>query len=259
METPEEILKQVQKAAVKKANSSIKRLFLLGLLGGGFIALAGLGSTIASMNLLSINYGLGRLVMGAVFTAGLIMVVLSLSELFTGNCLMVVNLQKIRLKGLLKNWLIVYLANFCGALLVALGAWAGGLFSMGSGLLGQTATNIANGKLALSFGSALVLGFFCNLLVCLAVWLATGAKSAAGKVLAIFFPVMLFVLCGFEHSIANMFYLPAGALASGAATPGPLFATWDFAAIGLNLLAVTLGNLLGGISLALLFKSTIKK
>ena len=249
MDSKPEILKQVQVAANKKASASLKNLFLLGLFGGAFIALAGLASTIASMNLLAENYGLGRLVMGSVFTAGLIMVILSQSELFTGNCLMVANLKKVKLKGLLKNWTIIYLANFIGALLVALLAWAGGLFNMGGGLLGQTATSIASTKLALGFGSALVLGIACNLLVCLAVWLATGAKSVPGKVLAIFFPIMVFVICGFEHSIANMYYLPAGALASGA---------WDLGAMMLNLFAVTLGNLIGGCALALIFQSTTK-
>ena len=166
--------------------------------------------------------------------------------------------RRIRVGGLLRNWCVVYCANFIGGMLIALLGYWSGLFTSGSGGLGVMTIKIAAGKVGLSFGKALVLGILCNWLVCLAVWQATGAKDMSGKILGIFFPIWLFVTSGFEHSIANMYYIPAGILAAH----NPAFAnlavaselvsqealdslTWGNMFLH-NLLPVTLGNIIGG-------------
>ena len=145
--------------------------------------------------------------------------------------------RKITIKQLLRNWLIVYLANFAGGVFVAGMLGLAGSFAMNGGLFGTTSASIATAKISLGFGQAFILGLLCNLLVCLAVWLAVSAQTVPGKVLAIIFPIATFVICGFEHSIANMYYLPAGFFASG-----------DYNWLGLlkNLVPVTLGNIVGG-------------
>ena len=243
MLSPIETLSAVRAAAIKKANSSAKKLFILSFLAGLFIAFAALASTIAAMNLLKNpeTFGLGKLVQGLVFAGGLIMVVLGGAELFTGNSLMITALlsKEISLKKLLRNWGIVYLGNFLGAFFLAACASAAHLFAYNGGLLGSTFISIANQKISLEFWPALILGLLCNILVCLAVWFAFSAKTTQGKILAIIFPILIFIICSFEHSIANMFYIPAGFFASG---------TVNFFLSSLlhNLIPVTLGNILGG-------------
>lgn len=241
MQTPPETLTTLQTVAVAKATASLKKLLIMGFMAGMFIAFAAVASTIASMNLAAnpATFGLSKLVSGVVFTAGLVMVVLGGAELFTGNSLMLTGLlaRKITLKQLLRNWLIVYLANFLGGMFIAGMLGLAGSYAMNGGLFGTTAANIANTKMGLGFCQAFILGLLCNLLVCLAVWLAASAKSVPGKVLGIFFPIMLFIICGFEHSIANMYYIPAGFFASG---------NYDWLGLLKNLLSVTLGNIVGG-------------
>ncbi len=240
----------------KKSKKSLKSLILLGFLAGLEIGFAALASTLASMNLLKTpeTFGLGKLVQGLVFSGGLIMVVLSGAELFTGNNLMLIALldRRIGPKKLLRNWGLVYIGNLLGSLFLALLVASSGIFAMNSGLLGESLKNIAIAKTSLDFLPALVLGLLCNILVCLAVYIAFGAKSTLGKLFACIFPVTFFVMCGFEHSIANMFYLPAGFLASGACNPAASLS---------NLLPVTLGNILGGalLSFILFFSQTEKK
>ena len=241
MQTPIETLITLQTVAVAKATAKLRKLLIMGFMAGMFIAFAAVASTIASMNLLAHpeTFGLGKLISGVVFTAGLIMVVLGGAELFTGNSLMLTGLftHKITAKQLLRNWLIVYAANFLGGMFVAGMLGLAGSFAMNGGVFGATASNIANAKIGLDFFPALILGIFCNLLVCLAVWLAATAKSVPGKILAIFFPIMLFIISGFEHSIANMYYIPAGFFASG---------NYDWWGMLGNLVPVTLGNIIGG-------------
>lgn len=257
--TPAEIAQATVGSAVTKAALPIWKLILLGTLAGAYIAFAGFASNMAAFNLLSDpnTYGLGRVLAGAIFAGGLVLVVLCGAELFTGNCLMLAGVLdgRVRLAAMLKNWLFVYIGNFIGSVIIAWMTSNSGLLDSGAGALGALTVKIAAGKTALSFSRALILGVLCNWLVCLAVWAATGAKDTAGKVLAIFFPICMFVTSGFEHSVANMFYIPAG-----------IFAKADFAdaaiSIGLsqsaldglswsslltaNLLPVTLGNIIGG-------------
>ena len=259
---PKEIAEKTSDNAVTKANLSVLSMILLGILAGAYIALAGFASNMGAFNLLASadTYGIGRMAAGALFAGGLIMVVLSGGELFTGNCLMVMGVldRRIRVGGLLRNWCVVYCANFIGGMLIALLGYWSGLFTSGSGGLGVMTIKIAAGKVGLSFGKALVLGILCNWLVCLAVWQATGAKDMSGKILGIFFPIWLFVTSGFEHSIANMYYIPAGILAahnpafSDLAVASELVSqealdslTWGNMFLH-NLLPVTLGNIIGG-------------
>ncbi|MBO4925577.1 MAG: formate/nitrite transporter family protein [Clostridia bacterium] len=227
--------------AAGKAKLPAGKCFLLAALAGLYIALGAVGCTAAQANLTG---GAGKLAGASVFPVGLILVVLAGAELFTGNCLMAgpAAAGKAPWRGVLRNWGVVYLGNFAGALLAAGIMYAGGFLQ---GTLGEAAAQIARNKCALGFFPALVRGAACNILVCGAVWMASGAESAGGKAACCFFPVMLFVLCGFEHSVANMYYIPAGMLAGAEETAG------DF--LLKNLLPVTLGNILGGAGFSLVY------
>ena len=248
-------IETVKTVAEKKASAKITKLLFMGFLAGLEIALAALASTIASMNLLKSpeTYGLGKLIQGLVFSGGLIMVVLSGAELFTGNNLMLIALfdRRIGLRKLFRNWGLVYFGNLLGSLFLALLVALSGIFKANSGLLGETFASIALAKISLEIGPAIILGALCNILVCLAVFIAFGAKSTPGKLLACVFPVTFFVMCGFEHSVANMFYIPAGFFTAG---------MFDVPAFLYNLLPVTLGNILGGglLSVLLYFSSKEK-
>lgn len=237
---PTETLNLVRTTAISKASASIRKLLILGFLAGTFIALAALAGTIVSADLLSnpATFGLGKLIQGLVFSSGLIMVVLGSAELFTGNILMLTAIfnRQITAKQLLRNWGLVYFGNFLGSVFIAGTATLAGLFNANATLSAATIA-AATTKGSLDFLTALTLGLLCNFLVCLAVWLAFSATTTSGKVLSIVFPIMLFIVCGFEHSIANMYYLPAGMFASGEFNLMPLI---------YNLIPVTIGNLLGG-------------
>ena len=269
---PAETLEVCINTGVAKAGSSFGRLVVLGILAGAFIALAAQGSTMAAFNLIGSpeTFGVGKALQGAVFGAGLIMVVLAGGELFTGNVLILASVaeKKVTVAKMLRNWVIVYIANLIGSLLVAwlvsqTGQWAGGADALG----GMT-VKIAAGKTALDFWPALVMGIFCNWLVCVAVWLAFASESFIGKIFGIFFPIWLFVLSGFEHSIANMYYIPAGIFAkaneafvaaSGAAPEALSSLTWGGFFVS-NLIPVTLGNILGGgIFVAMAYWYSFKK
>ena len=269
---PAETLEVCINTGIAKANSSIGRLVVLGILAGAFIALAAQGSTMAAFNLIADpkTLGVGKALQGAVFGTGLIMVVLAGGELFTGNVLILASVaeKKVTLAKLLRNWVIVYIANLIGSLLVAWlisqsGQWAGGADALG----GMT-VKIAAGKTALSFGPAFILGIFCNWLVCVAVWLSFASESFIGKIFGIFFPIWLFVMSGFEHSVANMYYIPAGIFgkaneafvaASGAAPEALSSLTWGGFFVS-NLIPVTLGNIVGGgIFVAMAYWYSFKK
>lgn len=256
--SPAQILDTAIDVGVGKGNSSFAKLAILGIFGGAFIALAAQGSTMAAFNLLSdpSTYGLGRMVSGAVFAVGLIMVCLAGAELFTGNCLMITSTleKKLSVGKLLRNWIIVYIFNLIGGIFIAWLMAETGLFGAGGNMVGALTVKIAAGKTALPFGSAFILGILCNWLVCLAVWLNFGADTMLGKMMGIFFPIWLFVTSGFEHSVANMYYIPAGLFAKAneafcslsGATPDALASlTWSGFFVN-NLIPVTLGNLVGG-------------
>lgn len=256
--SPDKILDKVSDVYVGKARASSKKLFILSFIAGVFIAFAAGGSTFASFNLLAgkESLGIGKLIQGLTFTPGLIFVLIGGAELFTGNNLMVISVldKKISIKELLRAWGIVYIGNFIGSVFFAFLMLKSGQWNSGASELGARVILIANSKVNLGFSQALILGIACNWLVCIAVWMSFGSDSQVGKMLCAFFPVMLFVLSGFEHSIANMYYIPAGILAKS--IPEYVSATGlDQAALnglnwgsflGNNLLPVTLGNIIGG-------------
>lgn len=259
--SPAEIAEYTVQTALKKTSMSALNLFLLGILAGAFIAFASEGSNMAAFNLLAKaeTYGLGKALAGAIFGTGLMLVVIAGAELFTGNTLILAGVLdgRVSLKAMLRNWSIVYLGNFVGSVLIAYMMSASGLFSNGASMLGAVTIKIAVYKVSLSFTQAFFLGIMCNWLVCLAVWMAYGAKDMAGKIWAIFFPIWLFITSGFEHSIANMYYIPAGifakadpALAEAAASLGVTteklgHLNWTTFLVN-NLVPVTLGNIVGG-------------
>lgn len=220
-------------AAEKRVTQSLPRLLLLGALAGAFIAFAGVAASIGGA------LG-GKLASATIFPIGLTMVLLAGSELFTGNCLFLMPLlrRNITAGHMLRNWVAVYLGNLLGSVAVAfLVVQCGALDG-----IAEAAVAAALTKAALPFGVALLRGVLCNFLVCLAVWMAFCAQSAGGKVVSLFGPIFLFVLCGFEHSVANMYYIPAGIFL---AENGEV--TW--LSLWQNLLPVTLGNMLGGCGL----------
>lgn len=253
--TSKEILDKVSDSGIAKSNAPVWKLLLLSLMAGAFIAFGAQASQMASFGLVSdpATLGVGKMAAAAVFPVGLMMVVLCGAELFTGNCLMITGLldKKFTAGAMLRNWALVYVGNFAGSLLLAGMVCASGLWESGGGALGAAVIKAAVSKCSLSFGKAFVLGTLCNWMVCMAVWMATGAQTAVGKILSIWFCIGLFIVSGFEHSVANMYFIPAGMLAAGnetflqmAAVDGAGLTVGGFL-IG-NLLPVTLGNILGG-------------
>lgn len=256
--TPKEILTQTITVGIKKATTPALKLFILGILAGAFIGFAAEGSNMAAFNLFASpeTYGLGKFVAGLIFPVGLMLVLVAGGELFTGNNLMLVAVldKKISVLSMLKNWFFVYTGNFIGSIIIAFFIVYSGQLNSSHALLGGITIKIAFGKATLRFFPALLLGIMCNWLVALAVWMSYGAKDMTGKLLATFFPIWLFITSGFEHSIANMYYVPAGilaktvqkyALASSLSTENLLQLNWGNFLIN-NLIPVTLGNIIGG-------------
>lgn len=255
---PDQIAEQTVENGYKKANTRVSRLFVLGILAGAFIAFASEGSNAAIYNIPWA--GVGKTLAGAIFTTGLMMVIVAGSELFTGNTLMVAALaqKRITLGSMLKNWITVYAGNFIGALLIAWLVFMSGQLDFTDGLLGGFTIKTAAYKVSLSFSKAFIMGILCNWLVSLAVWMAYGTKDMAGRLLAIFFPIWLFITSGFEHCVANMYYIPAGIFAKSnpewvknaislGVTPEKIsHLTWG-SFFTHNLIPVTLGNLVGGV------------
>ena len=252
-----------------KANKSAGELLLPGFLAGAYIALAGAASTMIAYNLLANpeTFGLGRLLAGIIFPCGLVLVVLAGAELFTGNTMMLLPLvqRRITLYAMLRNWGVVYFANFVGAVTLAFLIYQSGQLTIPPDLkLGGVAIVTAAVKCNFTFWESFWLGIFCNWLVCLAVWISIGAKDTAGKIIGVFFPIWVFVAAGFEHSIANMYFIPVGLFA--AQSPDLLTAareitsdeilaslTWTNFFVK-NLLPVTLGNTIaGGVFVALAY------
>lgn len=236
---PAEIAQRVENAGVAKAELASIPTLVLAVLAGAFIAFGAMLYVVVVTNS-GLGFGPERLLGGVAFSLGLILVLVGGAELFTGNSLIVFAWadRKITSGRLLRNWGLVYLGNFIGATATAVMVHWSGIHSLADGGVGATAMGIAEAKLALSPLEAFTRGILCNVLVCLAVWLCFAARSVAGKILAIVFPISAFVALGFEHSVANMYLIPAGWLAgSGLVTAG------GYAA---NLLVVTVGNVVGG-------------
>ena len=251
MLSPEEVCRYVEEVGIKKANNKPMQTLLLGILAGMFIALGAYASTVASHGIT--DPGIQKFVAGIVFPVGLIMVLICGSELFTGNSLLSIAWaqKKISTGQMLRNWFIVWIGNFIGAFLIAALIFASGLLSTGT--VGGYAVKVAATKASIGFGPAIASGILCNIIVCLSVWGTYAAKDITGKVLMGFFPIFAFIIAGFEHCVANMYYFSIGLLAK----TNPMFIETSHVAIekldnlsvvGIfnNLIPVTIGNVIGG-------------
>ena len=244
-----------QTVGVAKATSPWFAVVVLGILAGAYIGFGGmLSSTVTFDAAAKIGTGLSKLIGGAVFSVGLMMVIIAGAELFTGNTLMISSAitGKISYSTMIKRWTVVYLANFVGSILIALIFYYSGLWKTGDYALGATALKVANTKVGLEFSEVLWRGIGCNWLVCVAVWMAFSARQTIGKIFAIFFPIMAFVTMGFEHCVANMYFIPTGILFStvpeivSAANVDLTSLTWGNFLLK-NLIPSTIGNIIGGV------------
>jgi formate/nitrite transporter len=252
--TPAEIAEQVVNACKKKVDLAWLPMFFLGILAGAYIAFGAELATLVTTGISDkVGFGLAKFMGGAAFSVGLMLVVIGGAELFTGNNLIFTGflIGEVSLTKMLRNWFIVYLGNLAGSLLMV---WIMSKSGLVSGDVGATALKIATVKVNLPFSEAFYRGIGCNWLVCLGVWLAFAAKDVVGKIFAIFFPITAFVASGFEHCIANMYFIPAGMLlkaneaivtASGVAVEQLANLTYKGFVVA-NLVPVTLGNIVGG-------------
>ena len=241
---PAQIAQLVETVGVKKASAPALQLLTLAVLAGAFIAFGAMFYTVVVTGS-GIGFGPTRLLGSLAFSTGLVLVVIGGAELFTGNSLIVMACAdgKVGLSALARNWAIVWFGNLIGALGTAALVHLAGVMTLDGGAVGETARSIAEAKVGLSAQEAFLRGVLCNTLVCLAVWMTFAAHSVSGKVLAILFPVAAFVTLGFEHSVANMYLLPIGALQQGATS---VSVGVSAGAIIANLFFVTLGNIVGG-------------
>jgi len=267
MLTPSEFIEAYEGIGENKAKAPFLKLFLLGILAGFLIAMGSAVTNTASHAIE--NVSAAKIICGMLFPFGLIMVILTGAELFTGNCLMAISVlsRKISISGMLRNFVIVYIGNFVGAMLLAVSCAFCGQMNLSGGGLAVTTIKVAVTKTSLTFGHAIVLGILCNILVCIAVMCAISAKSTAGKAIGAFVPICFFVLCGFEHCVANMYYIPAGIFAMNVPKYADLAAkaglntsvlTWGGFFIH-NLIPVTIGNIIGGCGFAALIWASYRK
>lgn len=255
---PAETAEFMMQYAERKDKRPLPQMFVLSILAGAFIAFASQGSNAAVHTIASV--GLAKTLAGALFATGLMLVVFSGAELFTGNMLMILPCLngKIKVGRMLRSWLVTYAGNFVGSLIIVGLIVLSGQLDMSHGLLGGFTIKLAAAKAGLPWLRALAMGILCNWLVCMAVWMSGSARDAVGKLVAIFFPIWLFITSGFEHSIANMYYIPAGLLALsnpayvaqatelGVTSAQLAGLNWGTFVLN-NLLPVTLGNMIGGI------------
>jgi formate/nitrite transporter len=258
---PPKMASRMEQVGVSKAELKTGTMFALAVLAGAFIACGAIFATTTTTGLAAAGMGFGviKLLGGLVFCLGLIGVIVAGAELFTGNNLIIMAFAngRIPFTAVLRNWGIVYVGNFVGSILTAVIMLLTEQYTFAGGGIGASALGIATGKCNLGFVQAIALGTMCNALVCLAVWLCISARSTTDKILAIIFPITAFVAAGFEHSVANMYFIPMGLLIKGfagqgfwasigqtAADYGSL--TWG-AFFVRNLLPVTIGNIIGGV------------
>lgn len=256
--SPVQVFEANMKAGEGKAALPLLKCILLGMMAGAFIAFGGATSNAAIHNIA--NQGLAKALAGAVFPVGLMMIVFVGGELFTGDCLMIAGVVDKRFHAfkMIKTLVVVWLSNLAGALVVVTLVYFSGLLDYTDGMLGAFTIKIALAKCTITPFKAICSGILCNILVCVAVLMATSARDIAGKVWAIFFPIWAFVLGGWEHCVANMFYIPAGILASCneryvaraeelyGITAEQIAANVNIGGFISNQLPVTLGNILGG-------------
>lgn len=256
--TPAQVLDANMRAGEGKAKLPLLKCILLGMMAGAFIAFGGASSNAAVHNIA--NQGLSKTLAGCIFPVGLMMIVFVGGELFTGDCLMIAGVadRKFSVLAMIKTLLIVFFSNMAGAVIIAALVYFSGLLDYTNGALGAFTIKVAYGKTTIAPFKAVCSGILCNILVCMAVLMATAAKDIAGKVWAIFFPICAFVIGGWEHCVANMFYIPAGIFASMngsyvakteelyGITADQIAANLNIGGFISNLIPVTIGNMLGG-------------
>ena len=268
---PPAMASKAEDLGVKKANLKAPNMFMLAILAGAFIGIGAIFATTVAAGGMSVKdaagaaafstgfpYGVTRLLVGLVFTVGLILVVVGGAELFTGNTLIMMAFasKKVTLVQLLRNWGIVYVGNLVGSMLTAYIVFLGKQYSFGGGAIGLAALNIGEGKTALTFVQAVALGIMCNALVCMAVWMCYSARTTTDKIMAIIPPIACFVAAGFEHSVANMYFIPVALFIKGSGDTAFFemigktadsftHLTWGNFFLA-NLLPVTIGNIIGG-------------
>jgi formate transporter len=252
---PAEIARKAETIGETKAGMRSATVFVLAVLAGAFIALGAIFSTTVATGGNDLPYGVARLLAGITFSLGLMLVVVAGAELFTGNNLIVMAWasRRIPTTRLLANWGIVYVGNFVGAVATAALMYATRQYTFGGGDVGKTALSIATAKVGYGFFQAIALGILCNTLVCLAVWLTYGARTVTDKIVAVLPPIAAFVAAGFEHSVANMYFIPYALFvkhdtawaASTSDLPDASGLTWKAFFVD-NLLPVTIGNVIGG-------------
>lgn len=249
---------RAEEGGVRRASSDALSVFVLSILAGAFISFGAMFATTVSAGSASLPYGVARLLSGLVFSAGLLMVVIAGAELFTGNNMIVMAWasRKVTTRALLTNWVVAYAGNCLGASATAALMFLSRQYMSGSGAVGLAALTTADAKAGLDFGQAIILGVMCNALVCLATWMCYAARTTVDRVVTIVPPVATFVACGFEHSIANVYFLPVALLIKAGApdafwrmidkSPADFpHLTWSNFLLG-NLVPVTVGNLIGG-------------
>jgi len=256
---PPQVAAKAEDVGIAKGRVEFVPLLMLAVLAGAFIAMGAVFSTVAVTGAGdAMPWGVTRVLAGLTFSLGLILVVVAGAELFTGNNLLIMALvsRKLSVSALLRNWAIVYIGNLIGAMMTAALIFFTAQHEMAGGELGTVMLKIADAKCDLTFTEALTRGIYCNALVCLAVWLCLSCRTTADKVLAILFPITAFVAAGFEHCVANMYFIPIGLFVQNGASPG----FWSTAGTSadtyahlswgnfflVNLLPVTLGNIIGG-------------
>ncbi|MBU0478993.1 formate/nitrite transporter family protein [bacterium] len=248
--SPKELQTQISYLGIKKANTKIWQLFLLGILAGLYISIGGHAFLVA------LEQGMGKIIAGAVFSVGLVLVVIAGAELFTGNIMMIVGAIStfFPIRKMLKNWTVVYLGNFVGAFLFAFLIFKSGLLGthLDINKLGQLAIKISADKLNLSFTECFIRGIFCNMLVILAIIMAYFSKDIISKIFCCILPIMVFVASGFEHCVANMYLIPIGLFVKGV----PFYKQYI---IFQNLIPVTLGNIAGGLFILVIHPNRIRQ
>lgn len=258
---PPDMARKAETIGVAKVNLDALSLFALAVLAGAFIALGAIFATTVTTGAGSLPFGVAKVLGGMAFCLGLILVIGAGAELFTGNNLIVMAWAggKVSTSRLLYNWVVVYVGNFVGSILTAYMMFLSRQYLFADGQLGLNVLATANAKTGLDFGQAVVLGIFCNALVCLAVWLSFSARSLTDKILSVLFPITAFVAAGFEHSVANMYFIPTGLFVkdgavhelwqtTGASASDFANLTWSNFFVA-NLLPVTIGNIIGGVAL----------
>ncbi|MDO4623629.1 MAG: formate/nitrite transporter family protein [Eubacteriales bacterium] len=245
MNSPAEIAKNYVTIGVNKMKLPISKMLILGIFAGMYIAFGAVGSQVVAVSIAAPS--VAKWVGSCVFPVGLMLVLVAGAELFTGNCLLVIPVleKKASISEMLKSWFFVYIGNFIGSILVALAVVYSHALTLFDGQLAKNVVAASAAKSTMNFSDALIKGILCNMLVCLAVWVSFAAKELAGKIIGLMLPIMLFVLCGYEHSVANMYFGPAGIFASSAYGIAQDGIGWGGFLLH-NLLPVTLGNIIGG-------------